>query len=135
MIEIHHIGVVSRDLDSSLSSFQLEKSQIIEIIDDEIQNNILHVIPLKNQNIWLEIIVPKNEKSTTYNFAKKFNMSLHHLGYLCDNIELKKEEFSTDMDTICLGTHEIKILAWGGNLNTIFFSTKGMISEFVEQKN
>ena len=135
MIEIHHLGVVSRDITSGLRYFQIDKSQIIEIIDDDIQNHLLHIIPMKNHNMWLEILVPKNEKSTTFNFAKKFNVGLHHLGYLCENISLKKEEFSNNMDAVYLGTHKTKISAYGGNVNTLFFSIKGMISEFVEQKN
>ena len=92
MIEIHHLGVVSRDLKSALRYFQIDESQIKEIIDDEIQNHILHIIRMEKQNMWLEILVPKNDKSTTYNFAKKFNVGLHHLGYLCDDIMMKKEE-------------------------------------------
>ena len=39
------------------------------------------------------------------------------------------------MDAVYLGTHKTKISAYGGNVNTLFFSIKGMISEFVEQKN
>ena len=35
MIEIHHVGVVSKDLDSALRYFQIDKSQIDEIIDDD----------------------------------------------------------------------------------------------------
>ena len=70
MIEIHHLGVVSRDLKSALHYFQIDESQIKEIIDDEIQNHILHIIRMEKQNMWLEILVPKNDKSTTYNFAK-----------------------------------------------------------------
>ena len=73
MIEIHHVGVVSKDLDSALRYFQIDKSQIDEIIDDDIQNHILHIIHLPKHSMWLEILVPKNEKSTTFNFAKKFS--------------------------------------------------------------
>ena len=40
MIEIHHVGVVSKDLDSALRYFQIDKSQIDEIVDDSIQNHI-----------------------------------------------------------------------------------------------
>ena len=134
MIEIHHLGVVSRDLKSALRYFQIDESQIKEIIDDEIQNHILHIIRMEKQNMWLEILVPKNAKSTTYNFAKKFNVGLHHLGYLCDDIMMKKEEFSTNMDAVYLGTHNTTILEYGGEVKTLFFSIKGMISEFVEKK-
>ena len=41
MIEIHHLGIVSRDLDSALRYFQIDKSQIDEIVDDDLQNNIM----------------------------------------------------------------------------------------------
>ena len=36
MIEIHHVGVVSKDLDSALRYFQIDKSQIDEIIDEPV---------------------------------------------------------------------------------------------------
>ena len=94
MIEIHHLGIVSRDLDSALRYFQIDKSQIDEIVDDDIQNNIMHIIHLPKHNMWLEILVPKNEKSTTFNFAKKFNVGLHHLAYLCDDIASKKKNLA-----------------------------------------
>ena len=35
MIEIHHLGIVSRDLDSALRYFQIDKSQIDEIVDPD----------------------------------------------------------------------------------------------------
>ena len=134
MIEIHHVGVVSKDLDSALRYFQIDKSQIDEIIDDDIQNHILHIIHLPKHSMWLEILIPKNEKSTTFNFAKKFNIGLHHLGYLCDDIISKKEEFCNNMEAVYLGTYKTTIMAYGGEITTLFFSIKGMISEFVEKK-
>ena len=134
MIEIHHLGIVSRDLDSALRYFQIDKSQIDEIVDDDIQNNIMHIIHLPKHNMWLEILVPKNEKSTTFNFAKKFNIGLHHLAYLCDDIASKKEELSNDKEAVFLGAYKLTIMAFGGKITTLFFSIKGMISEFVEKK-
>ena len=47
---------------------------------------------------------------------------------------MKKEEFSTNMDAVYLGTHNTTILEYGGEVKTLFFSIKGMISEFVEKK-
>ena len=129
MIEIHHIGVVSKDLDSALRYFQIDKSQIDEIVDDSIQNHILHIIHLPKHSMWLEILVPKNEKSTTFNFAKKYNV-----GFLCDDIISKKEEFCNNMEAVYLGTYKTTIMAYGGEITTLFFSIKGMISEFVEKK-
>ena len=134
MIEIHHVGVVSKDLDSALRYFQIDKYKIDEIVDDSIQNHILHIINLPKHSMWLEILVPKNEKSTTFNFAKKFNIGLHHLGYLCDDIISKKEEFCNNMEAVYLGTYKTTIMAYGGEITTLFFSIKGMISEFVEKK-
>ena len=118
MIEIHHVGVVSKDLDSALRYFQIDKSQIDEIVDDSIQNHILHIIHLPKHSMWLEILVPKNEKSTTFNFAKKFNIGLHHLGYLCDDIISKKEEFCNNMEAVYLGTYKTTMMAYGGEITT-----------------
>ena len=65
---------------------------------------------------------------------KKYNVGLHHLGYLCDDIASKKEEFCNNMEAVYLGTHKTTIMSYGGEITTLFFSIKGMISEFVEKK-
>ena len=82
MKKIHHIGIVSENLDSALNMLNIEKSKIKEVVDDNIQHNLLHFIRLENNDPWIEIIVPKNNNSTVYNFTKKYKMGLHHIGIL-----------------------------------------------------
>jgi len=38
------------------------------------------------------------------------------------------------MEAVYLGTYKTTIMAYGGEITTLFFSIKGMISEFVEKK-
>ena len=57
---MHHIGIVSENIDLALNALNLNKSDINEIIDDNIQNNFLHFIRLENNDPWIEIITPKN---------------------------------------------------------------------------
>ena len=59
MKKIHHIGIVSENLDSALNMLNIEKSKIKEVVDDNIQHNLLHLIRLENNDLWIEIIVPE----------------------------------------------------------------------------
>ena len=66
MKKMHHIGIVSENIDLALNALNLNKSDINEIIDDNIQNNFLHFIRLENNDPWIEIITPKNNNSTIF---------------------------------------------------------------------
>ena len=44
MKKIHHIGIVSENLDLVLNMINIEKSKIKEVVDDNIQHNLLHFI-------------------------------------------------------------------------------------------
>ncbi len=135
MNNIHHIGIVSENLDLVLNAFDLSQSKIIEIIDDEIQNNFLHFIRLNQRDPWLEIIIPKNNKSTVYNFSKKYKMGLHHIGILCENLSEIESKFDRNIDAVKLGKYDITVQSFGGKISTLFIANHNMITEYVEIKN
>jgi len=135
MKNIHHIGIVSENLDLVLSTFDLSKSKIIETVDDDIQHNFLHFIRLNQQDPWIEIIIPKNNESTVYNFSKKYKIGLHHIGILCENISEIESKFKTNIDAVTLGKYDITVQSFGGKISTLFIANHNMITEYVEIKN
>jgi len=135
MKKIHHIGIVSENLDLVLNMLNIEKSKIKEVVDDNIQHNLLHFIRLENNDPWIEIIIPKNKESTVYNFSTKFKMGLHHIGILCDNIKEIESKFDTNTDIVKLGKYELTVESFGGKISTLFIANQNMITEYVEIKN
>ena len=135
MKKIHHIGIVSENLDSALNMLNIEKSKIKEVVDDNIQHNLLHLIRLENNDPWIEIIVPKNNNSTVHNFAKKYKMGLHHIGILCNNIQELEYKFDKSVEAVKLGKYELTVASFGGKISTLFIATHNVIIEYVEVKN
>ena len=135
MKKIHHIGIVSDNIDLALNALNLNKSDINEIIDDNIQNNFLHFIRLENNDPWIEIITPKNNNSTIFNFSQKYKMGLHHMGFLCNSIQEIESKFNTNTNVVKLGTYELTVNSFGGQISTLFMSSNNLISEYVELKN
>jgi|TARA_B100000953_G_C17904704_1_gene385604 hypothetical protein len=135
MNKVHHIGIASEDLNLALYALGTDKSKIKEVIDDTIQHNILHFIHQENSDLWIEIIIPKNDNSTIQNFVKKNKMGLHHIGFLCDNINDVEQKFNSSVEAVKLGKYHTTVDSFGGKISTIFFAIKGMIVEYVETGN
>ena len=135
MNKVHHIGIASEDLNIALYALGTDKSKIKEVIDDTIQHNILHLIHQENSDLWIEIIIPKNDNSTIQNFVKKNKMGLHHIGFLCDNINDVEQKFNSSVESVKLGKYHTTVDSFGGKISTIFFAIKGMIVEYVETGN
>ena len=135
MKKIHHIGIVSENLDLVLNMLNIEKSKIKEVVDDNIQHNLLHLIRLENNDLWIEIIVPKNNNSTVHNFTKKYKMGLHHIGILCNNIQELESKFDKSVEAVKLGKYKLTVASFGGKISTLFIATHNVIIEYVEVKN
>ena len=135
MKKIHHIGIVSENLDLVLNMLNVEKTKIKEVVDDNIQHNLLHLIRLENNDLWIEIIVPKNNNSTVHNFTKKYKMGLHHIGILCNNIQELESKFDKNVEAVKLGKYKLTVASFGGKISTLFIATHNVIIEYVEVKN
>ena len=135
MNKIHHLGIASEDLNLALYALGTDKSKIKEVVDDNIQQNLLHLIRLENDDPWIEIIVPKNNNSTVHNFTKKYKMGLHHMGILCNNIQELESKFDKSTEAIKLGKYELTVESFGGKISTLFIATHNIIIEYVEVKN
>ena len=132
MNKIHHIGIVSKNLETILDTFNLKESQITETIDDKIQNNLICIIKDKT---WLELIIPKNQKSTVYNFSIKNNVGIHHIGWECRDIIKEEQKIDSDFGCIKLGKYSLNIKSFGGKISTLFFVKNNMLTELIKIDN
>ena len=60
---------------------------------------------------------------------------LHHMGFLCNSIEEIKSRFNTNTNVVTLGTYELTVNSFGGQISTLFMSANNLITEYVELKN
>jgi len=82
-LKVAHVAVVVKDIRKYLenSLFGTDyKIKYYEIRDSEI-------CFIKLDNIELEIIEPKSEKATTYNFLQKKGEGVHHICYEIENLD------------------------------------------------
>jgi len=131
MKKIHHLALVTNNLELTLNSLNIKKSDIQEVFIDHEQKNTIYFVYIKENNLWIEIIVPTNENSTTYNFAKKFGLGLHHLGFTTNNLEETEKNYVSRPMVFKIGNYKNKVECFGGEISTVFVAIKGLILEFV----
>ena len=135
MKKIHHLGVVCKDINDALKAFNLSLNDITEIYHDEEQNNKIYFFYLKDNNLWLEFVVPLNKESTVWGFANRNNFGLHHLGFNSLDLQNEKLNFNQLTGVFELKNYFLKINSFGGRINTLFFSFRGLLIEFVKKLN
>ncbi|MDC1051139.1 hypothetical protein OAQ76_00260 [bacterium] len=132
-MKIHHLGIVTTNVDDTLIALGLAKKSITEVVEDTNQMNRLHFVFIEENNLWLELVEPMNEKSSTYKFAKKNVVGLHHIAFANLNLEGLKVEIYERPQTYFLGSYEIEVGSFGGKIKTLFAAFNGLLIEFVEK--
>jgi len=132
MKKIHHIGFVCKDINDAFSAFNLSRIDITEEYDDKEQNNIIYFFYLKQNNLWMEFVVPKNKNSTVWTFAKRNNFGLHHLGIKSNSFDYERSKLNKNEGVFELKNYFLSINSFGGKINTLFFSFRGLLIEFVK---
>jgi len=86
-MQIHHVGYIVHDVnDTSLIQGNLHK---ISSVYDPIQEaNIC--LYINQQDELIELIQPLNEKSTVWNYLKKYGNKFHHHCYSGSSLEIEK---------------------------------------------
>lgn len=130
-MKIHHLGVVTSNVEEALKIFGLTRSDIKETVYDPNQDNNLHFIHLEQNNLWLELVEPMSEKASTHKFAKKHEIGLHHIARE-QNLQEAEEQFQKMEGAFPLGRYAIDVKSFGGKIKTLFIAIKGLIVEFVE---
>ncbi|TFG61601.1 MAG: hypothetical protein E4H32_07140 [Nitrospirales bacterium] len=131
-MKIHHLGIVVSDVDEALEALGIGREEIVETVYDPIQKNNLHIIPLKGNNLWIELIEPTAPDSSTYNFAKKFSLGLHHLSLESGNLEKAESSHSMRSGNFPIGRYSISMQSFGGAVRTLFVAVKGLILEYIK---
>lgn len=135
-MKIHHLGIVITDVDEILQALGLDKAAIRETVFDPVQKNRLHFIYLEENDLWLELIEPTDKTASTYNFAKKNGMGLHHLGMGSNDLVVSEKKYEAQKSSFTLGRYQIEVDSFGGKIRTLFIAIKGLIVEFVKvEKN
>ena len=129
-MKLHHIGIICRNRNNI---FFLKKKKIFYVID-KVQNNKIYFEYIKENKLWYEYIIPLNKRSTIFNSLKNKEMVIHHLGFFTKNINRIKKKYINNQEYVFINSFKIKIPIWGGKLNTIFFSNKGTIIEFLSNE-
>ena len=132
MKKIHHLGIVCSDINDALIAFNLKEKDITEIYEDKEQNNKLYFFYLKDNNLWLELVVPLNSDSTVLGFAKRNNFGLHHIGFSSNSLDNQRVKLNKIKGVFELKSYLLEISSFGGKINTLFFSFKGLLIEFVK---
>ena len=131
-MKIHHLGLVTSDVDETLIALGLERSDISESVYDPVQKNRLHFIHIRDNDLWLELVEPMAQDASTAKFAAKFGMGLHHLAFGSDDLEATEKSYAARPSNFVLGRYQISVEAFGGKIRTLFIAAKGLILEFVK---
>ncbi len=131
-MKIHHLGLVTQDVEEALRILGLTREAISETVYDPVQKNNLHFIQLSENNLWLELVEPVAENASTHNFARKNGIGLHHLGIASDDLQHSERSYATTPGAFVLGRYQIHTTSFGGNIRTLFIAVKGLILEFVK---
>tara|TARA_B100001029_G_C15007317_1_gene421957 strand:- start:345 stop:752 length:408 start_codon:yes stop_codon:yes gene_type:complete len=132
MKKIHHIGIVCNDIKDAYEAFQLKSEDIVECYIDEEQKNKLYFFQLKENDLWIEFVVPINKDSTVWRFANNNNFGLHHLGFNSRDFDKEKSKIANLKGVFELKSYFLKIASFGGKINTLFFYFRGLLIEFVK---
>ena len=122
---LHHLGYVFNKNKKN----ELDK-KIKNKINDYIQNNYIYFDFSKKLKLWLEYIVPMNDKSTVFNFSKKSNEIIHHYGFYTKSINSDKKKLINN-DYILINKFKIKVPVFGGKMKTLFFYKNKNIVELI----
>jgi hypothetical protein len=131
-MKIHHLGIVTSDVDEALATLALDRSHISETVFDPVQKNNLHFVYLPANDLWIELVEPMAETASTFKFAKKHGLGLHHIGFASDDLKQSEDGLASRPGAFPLGRYEISVEAFGGKIRTLFVAVKGLIVEFVK---
>jgi 4-hydroxyphenylpyruvate dioxygenase-like putative hemolysin len=132
-LKIHHLGIVISDLPEALEALGLDFEDVTETIYDEVQDNKIHFIYIKSNDLWIELVEPQNTNATTAKFAKKYGIGLHHIAMQSMDLRETEESFHQRPYSFILGRYKIKVNSFGGSIRTLFIAVKGLLIEFVER--
>jgi catechol 2,3-dioxygenase-like lactoylglutathione lyase family enzyme len=130
-MKIHHLGLVVSDVAEALDALGLPQDSVSESVFDPVQGNMLHFVHIPANDLWLELVQPTTDSSTTRRFAAKHGLGLHHIGFATEDLSATEGLYSARTATFALGRYGISVNSFGGRIRTLFFAVRGLIVEFV----
>jgi catechol 2,3-dioxygenase-like lactoylglutathione lyase family enzyme len=131
MKKVHHIGFVVSDIDEALMALGLTREEISETYIDPVQKNRLYFVHVAENDLWFEFVEPTSEDSTTWKYASKNGIGLHHLAFQEEDLEAVENNYSEHKATFALGRYRTKVDSFGGPIKTLFVAARNLILEFV----
>ncbi len=97
MYELHHVGILVKDITSECANFVHRLGYVIEseLIDDPVQTARVQFLRQPGANHWVELITPDSEASKLSNALHKGG-GLHHFCYEVKDIERAIEVLAAD---------------------------------------
>ena len=129
-MKIHHIGIVCEENDVK-NYFFLPKKKFTYL--DKKQNNKLIIGQNKNNNLWIELVIPLNSKSTVKNFLKSKGPSIHHFAYYVKDLEKIKKNLQKERGYLYVNSYKIKLNCFGGLMETVFYYNNNIFIEFLSK--
>ncbi|MBM3788671.1 MAG: hypothetical protein FJW30_30410 [Acidobacteria bacterium] len=130
-MKIHHIGIVAKDVPETLAALGLSPDAVMESVFDPVQENTLHFVYLADNDLWLEIVQPMSDASSTASFARRVGCGLHHIGFASDGLNSSEALHSDRVGAFKLGQYQISVRSFGGDIRTLFIAMRGLIIEYV----
>lgn len=81
---IHHIGIVTDDLDAAVASYRALGFETGEPVRVESQN--VDIIPIRAGKSWIEILAPLDHDSGIGRYLAARGPGIHHVAYLVDDL-------------------------------------------------
>lgn len=128
-MKLHHIGIVCSESDIKKFFFRPKKKFVY---NDNVQKNKLIIEHNPFNNLWIEFVIPRSEKSTVYKYLKNNGPGVHHFGYETKNLENQKKILSKKKGFLYINSFETNIACFGGRLKTMFFFNNNFFIELLK---
>ena len=92
-MRIHHIGLLSNDLDRSLADFEKMGFKSLKRIVDEKRE--VKIALVSDGKAVIEIVTPSNPSSKMNNLVRKCGPGIYHICYEVENIEETVKNFQS----------------------------------------
>lgn len=81
---IHHIGIVTDDLDATVASYRALGFTPGDVTRVESQN--VDIVPIRAGESWIEILAPLDHDSGIGRYLASRGPGIHHIAYLVDDL-------------------------------------------------
>ena len=91
---IHHIGIVTDDLETTVASYRALGFTPGEVVRVEEQN--VDIVPFRAGESWIELLAPLDHDSGIGRFLAARGPGFHHVAYLVDDLAERLRRLAAD---------------------------------------